>query len=792
MSTISRDAHRRGRNPGSGSVFRAGTPWIVLVACLAATAVLTWFSLRERDAAALEEVRSLAQNTARRLSGQLAASEQVLRGIAGGLTLVPTIDRDQWDTLVTGLEPFVEPVRVAGIGFLPQGLSPGPSLPSARQAETGHSARVAPEGESGFHSSPERQGPGRTGKEMAISAMATDPAHAEAMARAARTLAPSYAVASGQGQSPGTAFQTSVIAYLPVLAPDGAGAEGAAGSVRGYVWGRIPLASLADAVLEQAKGIRLQLLIGEGSWGRPAYDTIPDDRRSAASIEWAEEVVARGGQQWRFRVARVEGVRADILSLTGMALPGLALTIACWLVSLRAEARRLRGIQASEAEARRFVQGVLDVLPSPVLMKDSSQRVVLANRSWGERVGRSPQELVGRADEEFYTGEQAARHAAEDREVMLAGEARTFEERVGDPGPDQRCFVNVKAPLRRPNGDTCVVRCSLDVTAERVHESAAAAGRERVRSFREVLSAIASDAHPSELLAGVMERVGSLLPATAAMYLSAREDGSSELRVRVGETPDASSGGDRFAPESLLEYRRYLETVGPVVVADVCGQAEPIPGLFGLAGESGVAAWVDVPVRRGSEMIGRLIVLSATPRVWSQGDMDLLEDMSAILAAIEGRQRGLSRAESSAPTLVGPENRWPPVVLPVDPVVDRCLGHGGETVTVDAGCARLAENESPGENQMTLAEPANAWTEANRLLEMMRRQSSRLAGSGHAPGAAIRVSPADEAVTPWATHRDRGNGPVGPETLQLLGEPDRELEDMFDEFVQSDMEINRR
>jgi len=791
MRTISGRAVGRGPKPGSGSVFRARAPWTVFVVCLAATALFTWVSLRERDAAALAEVRGLARSAVQRLNGQLATSEQALRGMAGGLSLAPVIDRDRWDILVTRVEPFVESLAVAAIGFLPRGLSHDPSLPEARLTDAVHSARVAPGGERGFYSSPEGEESGRIGEEMADSGIATAPGHLEAMARAARTLTPSYAVASGHGQAPGTASPASVIAYLPVLPPDGVDADGAAGSVRGYAWARIPLARLVDGALEHSRGIRLQLLIGDGSWGNPTHDTVPDDRRPTASIEWVEEVLSRGGQQWRVRVAPVAGVRADIPALAGMALPGLVLTIVCWLVSLRAEARRLRGIQASEAEAMRFVQGVLDAIPTPVLIKDSSQRVALANRSWSERVGRSPYEIVGCTDEDLYTGEQAERHVAEDREVMLAGDARTFEEWVGDPGPDQHCFVNVKSPLRRSNGDACVVLCSLDVTAERTHESAAAAGRERARFFRAALSAIDSDAHQGEVLVEAMERVGSLLSATALTYLSAREDGSSELLVRVGATLDACDGGERFAPESLAEYRRYLESVGPVVVTDVRGQAEPIPGLFGLVTGSGVAAWVDVPVRCGAEMTGRLVALSVTPRHWSQGDMDLLEDLSVIIAAIERDRRGQSMTESADRTLIGPVSKRGPAAMPLDLEMDRGLGHDNEPVVPTAACARLDDDESVDEGRMTLAEPANAWTEANRLLEMMRRQSSRLVGSGHAPGAVSWMPLVDEVGALPETHRDNGNAPARPQTVQLLGEPDRELEDMFDEFVQSDMEINR-
>jgi PAS domain S-box-containing protein len=145
------------------------------------------------------------------------------------------------------------------------------------------------------------------------------------------------------------------------------------------------------------------------------------------------------------------------------------------LVELVAHVRALLRIRRAE-EARDVMetrlQDILDNAPAVVHVKDLDGRYLLVNRRWEERFHLQRAEVVGQRPHDVFPGEQADALLANDRKVVEAGTALTFEEVVQqDDGP--HTYLSSKFLL--PNGGPApyaVCGISTDITPRKRAEEA--------------------------------------------------------------------------------------------------------------------------------------------------------------------------------------------------------------------------------------------------------------------------------------------------------------------------------
>jgi PAS domain S-box-containing protein len=70
---------------------------------------------------------------------------------------------------------------------------------------------------------------------------------------------------------------------------------------------------------------------------------------------------------------------------------------------------------------------VIDATPDAIFVKDLDGRYVLVNQAAAKFVGRTPAELIGKDDFEIYPEETARQFVEDDRKVLIAGRAMSFE-----------------------------------------------------------------------------------------------------------------------------------------------------------------------------------------------------------------------------------------------------------------------------------------------------------------------------------------------------------------------------
>jgi PAS domain S-box-containing protein len=124
-----------------------------------------------------------------------------------------------------------------------------------------------------------------------------------------------------------------------------------------------------------------------------------------------------------------------------------------------------------------------------MFVKDVTGRYTLANQDYTRRFGISPEQVVGRTDEDLYPLASAAAYIANDAEVLATGQPRQTEEPYGEPSGHEdptRRWVSLKFPLLDDAGVPYAVGgISTDITdLKRAEDLVRAARAEAERANR--------------------------------------------------------------------------------------------------------------------------------------------------------------------------------------------------------------------------------------------------------------------------------------------------------------------
>jgi PAS domain S-box-containing protein len=133
---------------------------------------------------------------------------------------------------------------------------------------------------------------------------------------------------------------------------------------------------------------------------------------------------------------------------------------------------RKRAESALEHE-RFLLHTLLTNLPDAIYFKDVQGRFTRASRALAERLGaRSPEELIGRTDADFFPEKYAARAREDEQAVMQSGTPLVGKEERPDWGGDEMWVSTTKVPLRDRDGRIVgTFGISHDITAVKQAES---------------------------------------------------------------------------------------------------------------------------------------------------------------------------------------------------------------------------------------------------------------------------------------------------------------------------------
>lgn len=145
-----------------------------------------------------------------------------------------------------------------------------------------------------------------------------------------------------------------------------------------------------------------------------------------------------------------------------------------------------------EAETRadnqaRFLESLLEALPTPVFYKDAAGRYLGGNSAYFSLLGIRPEDYLGKTAEEISPPELAARYRAADEDLMAHPERhQIYETQLQNNAGERRDVVFQKAVFRDRKGEVAgLIGIIIDVTERRAVERALRESEIRLKTLIE-------------------------------------------------------------------------------------------------------------------------------------------------------------------------------------------------------------------------------------------------------------------------------------------------------------------
>ena len=156
--------------------------------------------------------------------------------------------------------------------------------------------------------------------------------------------------------------------------------------------------------------------------------------------------------------------------------------------ALRSEVAERMSAEEKLSEERKVLRALIDNVPDYMYVKDVDCRFLVANLSVARQMGaKTPDELLGKSDFDFYPRELATTFYKDEQKVIQSGQAEINREEIGlDPQGNVSQVLTTQVPLRDKNGRvTGLAGIGRDVThlkkaqedMQRAKEAAEAASR---------------------------------------------------------------------------------------------------------------------------------------------------------------------------------------------------------------------------------------------------------------------------------------------------------------------------
>ena len=133
-------------------------------------------------------------------------------------------------------------------------------------------------------------------------------------------------------------------------------------------------------------------------------------------------------------------------------------------------------------ESTALLRTVIDESPDIILMKDWNGRFLLGNSTLAGLYSTTPENLVGKSDEDFNpNSEQVAFFLENIREVIRSGQTQVVQEASTDVvSGEVRYFQSIKKPLVGPDGEPRILVIATDITEMRRAQAKVEASEKRL------------------------------------------------------------------------------------------------------------------------------------------------------------------------------------------------------------------------------------------------------------------------------------------------------------------------
>jgi PAS domain S-box-containing protein len=296
---------------------------------------------------------------------------------------------------------------------------------------------------------------------------------------------------------------------------------------------------------------------------------------------------------------------------------------------------RLRA-EEEALKSRKELLSVLDNSPALIYMKDEGGRYVFVNRGWTELFHTAIESARGKTDFELFPEESARQFVANDRAVVVSGDALEFEEQSELPD-GLHTYHSVKVALKDGSGRFyALCGISTDITERKAREESLRQVHRALRVLSNCNSAVVHATDEQALLDEVCRVAVGPAGYLLAWVGCAEHDTARTVR------PMAFAGlAEGFLDRIHVswadnEYGRgsigpAVRTGKPVMVRHLTDQPNFAVWRDALASRN-LQSVLSVPLRDGDTVWGALAIYAAEPDAFDSSEVELIVELGENLA----------------------------------------------------------------------------------------------------------------------------------------------------------------
>jgi len=177
------------------------------------------------------------------------------------------------------------------------------------------------------------------------------------------------------------------------------------------------------------------------------------------------------------------------------------------LTQAREELSERQRVQSALRRSSDFLQGIVNAINDPLMVKDSSHRFIIANDPACAILHRVREDLIGRVDADFLPTEVADIYWEQDEHILATGETVEYEETIYPLIPGQTMVISTKKTryVDPQTGDHFVVAIIRDITRGKQAESELERARDDLEKQVEERTAALTDINTA-LMTEISER----------------------------------------------------------------------------------------------------------------------------------------------------------------------------------------------------------------------------------------------------------------------------------------------
>jgi PAS domain S-box-containing protein len=398
----------------------------------------------------------------------------------------------------------------------------------------------------------------------------------------------------------------------------------------------------------------------EALLGRTDADLLPAEH-AARNME--EDVIVRStgaGRTFEERLVGPDGAERWLLKSKS---PIRLADGRTFLVGIATDITEQRRAEVDAEGQRRLLEGVLNALPNPVLVKGADRRWVVVNEAAARHLERSVEALLGRSEREFLDASGAARSGRED-EIVLGGESSPVREQVHHRADgESRWILTGKSPVAMPDGSPGIVEWSTDITDRRRHEQSVLASRHRLQLVNELTAGVVGGLRRVDVVRLAVDRLAASQPGARVTFAAGVGESLAAERVSGGADLPVI-GEDRFAVHDAL-WEAGIVAGLPMAIND-CTRDGAYPALGAHLRAAGVSAVLEVAVRGADGTLGRIALDRREPHAWTNDERQTVVAVADAVAVAIGYVRASADREAALQSMREQEDALQAVIWATD------------------------------------------------------------------------------------------------------------------------------